>query len=138
MFNLFTYGTLLKGNPNEGYLKSAKYVGDGKLPHIKLFDYVNLYHMCSHYPVALFAEKGSDLIGEVYECPDYLLPNLEKLEGTPTLYTRETCKVKMADGNEIECFVYIGNVDTWKNCNSLVPYDMSEKYRLCEYEFNEE
>lgn len=136
-FYLFTYGTLLKGNPNAYYLNTSKYVGDGKLPHIKLYDFVDVVNMCSNYPVAFFSPSDSDLIGEVYECPDKILPFLEQLEGTPTLYTRETRKVKMSDGSEIECYVYIGNVSTWNECDTLVPYNMSEKYRLCEYEITE-
>ena len=83
-FNLFTYGTLLKGNPNDFYLSTSKYVGDGKLNGIKLFDYINRKTLQSLYPVALEAENGSELLGEVYEVPDAMLPYLENLEGTPT------------------------------------------------------
>lgn len=133
-FNLFTYGTLLKGNPNDFYLSTSNYVGDGKLNGIKLFDYINSQTLQSLYPVALESENGSELLGEVYEVPDAMLPYLEKLEGTPTLYTRETREVTLADGSTVQCFVYIGNPSTWKNVDMLIDYPMEHKYVQYQYE----
>lgn len=133
-FNLFTYGTLLKGNPNDFYLSTSKYVGDGKLNGIKLFDYINSQTLQSLYPVALETENGSELLGEVYKVPDAMLPYLEKLEGTPTLYTRETRNVTLADGSTVQCFVYIGNPSTWKNVDMLIDYPMEHKYVQYQYE----
>ena len=133
-FNLFTYGTFLKGNPNDFYLSTSKYVGDGKLNGIKLFDYINSKTLQSLYPVALEAENGSELLGEVYKVPDAMLPYLEKLEGTPTLYTREIRTVTLMDGSTVECFVYIGNPSTWKNVDMLIDYPMEHKYVQYQYE----
>lgn len=133
-FNLFTYGTLLKGNPNDMYLQTSKYIGDGTINNISLYDYVDMKRLCSLYPVALHDEEnGGTLIGEVYEVPDVMLPHLEHLEGVPTLYTRETRTVTLTDGTEIECFVYIGVPSTWDNA-PLVPYDMAHKYIQYQYE----
>ena len=133
-FNLFTYGTLLKGNPNDFYLFTSKYVGDGKLNGIKLCDYINSKTLQSLYPVALEAENGSELLGEVYKVPDAMLPYLEKLEGTPTLYTRETRTVTLMDGSTVQCCVYIGNPSTWKNVDMLIDYPMEHKYVQYQYE----
>lgn len=136
-FNLFTYGTLLKGNPKDFYLSTSKYVGDGKLDGIKLFDYINSKTLQSLYPVALETENGSELLGEVYEVPDVMLPYLEQLESTPTLYTRETRKVTLVDGSTVQCFVYIGNPSTWKNVDMLIDYPMEHKYVQHQYELAE-
>lgn len=133
-FNLFTYGTLLKGNPNDFYLSTSKYMGDGKLDGIKLFDYINSKTLKSLYPVALEVENGSELIGEVYEVPDMMLPYLEQLEGVPTLYTRETRDVTLSDGTMVKCFVYIGNPATWRYVNMLIDYPMEHKYVQYQYE----
>lgn len=133
-FNLFTYGTLLKGNPNAFYLNTSKYVGDGKLDGIKLYDYINPKTLCSMYPVALDDEHGSELVGEVYEVPDEMLPYLEHLEGVPTLYTRETRDVTLSDDSTVKCFVYIGNPTTWSNCDLLIDYPMEHKYVQYQYE----
>ena len=133
-FNLFTYGTLLDGNPNNFYLFTSKYVCDGKLNGIKLFDYIDSKTLQSLYPVALESENGSELLGEVYEVPDAMLPYLEKLEGAPTLYTRETREITLTDGSTVECFVYIGNPSTWKNVDMLIDYPMEHKYVQYQYE----
>ena len=84
--------------------------------------------------MALETENGSELLGEVYEVPDAMLPYLEKLEGTPTLYTRETREVTLADGSTVQCFVYIGNPSTWKNVDMLIDYPMEHKYVQYQYE----
>ena len=133
-FNLFTYGTLLKGKPNSFYLNTSKYVGDGKLDGIKLFDYINSKTLQSMYPVALDVENGNTLLGEVYEVPDEMLPYLERLEGVPTLYTRETRDVTLEDGTTVKCFVYIGNPATWRYVDMLIDYPMEHKYVQYQYE----
>lgn len=135
MFTLFTYGTLMKGNPNDHYLRTSKYLGHGTIDNIKLYDYVswddsNNYY--SHYPVALDNEYGDKLIGEVYEVPDEMLQSLECLEGVPVLYTREVREVTMPDGITLNAFAYIGNPDTWLEHIgiNLIPYDTSNKYKM--------
>lgn len=139
MFTLFTYGTLMKGNPNDHYLRTSKYLGHGTINNVRLYDYVswddnNSYH--SYYPVALNNEYGDKLIGEVYEVPDEMLQSLEYLEGVPVLYTREVKEVTMSDGTTLNAFTYIGNPDTWVEHigTNLIPYDTANKYKMATVE----
>ncbi len=133
-FNLFTYGTILKGNHNHKIVSGATFVGDGVANGYTLYDYVNFKTLQSYYPVAIEDEKSaSPLLGEVYECPKKLLPWCDALEGEGELYKRKTITANV-DGKEIQCYIYVGIKSVWLTSGTLlVPYDMSAKYRRCQY-----
>jgi len=134
-FNLFTYGTILKGNHNHVWIQGSTFIGDGKAEGFKLYDYVNPKSLQSHYPVAIKDAKATmPLLGEVYQCPSKLLSRCDMLEGEGSLYSRQTIPVDV-NGTKIDCYIYVGIPSVWFTGHVLlVPYDMSEKYRLCQYE----
>ena len=78
---LFVYGTLMQGFHNHGVLGNAKHIGNGYVAG-------KLYHL-GGYPG--LKPSDEDLVyGEFYEVEDAQWPRLDRLEGVPHLYTRET------------------------------------------------
>lgn len=135
---LFTYGSLMKGRSNHNYLKAmkAKYISDGILNNIKLYDCVKSVKSgrykikASLFPLSFEDVNGCTLIGEVYEINKEHIDFLDYFESEGVLYNRRIKEVKMPDGNTIECYVYIGNKETWKNSfDDLIPCNKNEKYQ---------
>jgi gamma-glutamylcyclotransferase (GGCT)/AIG2-like uncharacterized protein YtfP len=81
MNRLFTYGTLLSGEPNHGQLRGAWLLGPARTEP--------RYTLVSLGPYPALLEGGTtSVVGEVYEVDDELLAALDRFEGVPTLYRR--------------------------------------------------
>jgi len=105
--NVFVYGTLLRGNINEGLLKEGRLVGRGIVHGLALFD-VN-----PSYPGAVKA-FGKKVRGEVFAVDAAMLAKLDRLEHNGLLYRREIMPVLLeGSGKKVEAWVYLwlGEVD---------------------------
>ncbi len=59
-------------------------------------------------------DKGSVVEGVLYHTDEESLLNLDRAEGVPTHYLRETIIVQDESENNFECFVYIANPESTK------------------------
>jgi gamma-glutamylaminecyclotransferase len=78
---VFTYGTLLSGEPNHRYLAHARLVGEGRTQ--AAFALYNL----RYYP-GLVQAGAQAVAGEVYEVDEPTLAALDRLESHPNFYRR--------------------------------------------------
>ncbi len=91
IYNVFVYGSLLKGESNSHLLAGAEFAGPAAtLPEYRLVD-------LGAYP-GVVAGGTAAILGEVYRVPDGLMPRLDELEDHPTVYVRTS--VRLADGRE--------------------------------------
>lgn len=102
--NLFAYGTLM----NKTYLKAVCGKSfeskEGVIYHYKR------YATESGYPY-IVPEENSQVEGILYFGIDSeSMGKIDKYEAEGTIYNREKLKVQVKDGQEIESFVYVGNV----------------------------
>ena len=81
MTKIFTYGTLLTGEPNHPVLRGSRCLGAAYTP--PRFTLVDL----GAYP-GLLAQGTSNVVGELFEVDAEVLDALDRLEGHPTYYTR--------------------------------------------------
>jgi gamma-glutamylaminecyclotransferase len=81
MTRVFTYGTLLAGEPNHDVLRRSSCLGPARTP--PRFTLVDL----GAYP-GLLAQGTSVVRGELYEVDAEVLAALDRLEGHPTFYRR--------------------------------------------------
>jgi gamma-glutamylaminecyclotransferase len=81
MTKIFTYGTLLAGEPNHRILRGSRCIGPARTPpRFKLVD-------LGSFP-GMLAEGNTAILGELYEVDDDVLGALDRLEGHPHLYRR--------------------------------------------------
>ena len=80
--SIFVYGTLRKGERLNPALDNANYLGDATIEG----SIVNLGAFPGLIPKV---EEEARVYGEVYEIDDAILRDLDRIEGTPFLYTRE-------------------------------------------------
>ena len=81
MTKIFTYGTLLAGEPNHRVLRGSRCVGPARTPpRFKLVD-------LGSFP-GMLAEGNTAVLGELYEVDDDVLAALDRLEGHPRFYLR--------------------------------------------------
>lgn len=80
---LFVYGTLMQGEVNHSYLRNAQYMGRILTkPDYELID-------LGYFPALL--KKGNDSVhGELYEVDEDTLHRIDRLEGNPHFYYRDT------------------------------------------------
>jgi len=86
---VFVYGTLRKGGLYHSLLADADFLGE--IRTTKDFKLLNL----GAYPAMVPGHMA--VLGELYEVPDALLADLDRLEGAPTLYYRAV--IELADGS---------------------------------------
>lgn len=97
LHNLFTYGTLKKGERNHYVLNSRKN-GVSKFLHFG--------ETLSKYPLIIIPKYnmpglikitgyGFNVLGEIYEIDDRMLEALDSLEGHPNLHEREAELIKV-------------------------------------------
>ena len=92
---VFVYGTLLRGESNSALMRKAKYVGEATTkPEYELVDF-------GWYPAMVSGGKTS-IRGEVYLVDDAQLADIDRLEGYPGFYTRET--IQLADGAMVSVY----------------------------------
>jgi len=96
---VFVYGTLRRGQSNHRLLASAKFVGVGRT--------AAEYSMFSLGPFPGVVEGGTtSIVGEIYDVGDDTLAALDSLEGTPTMYSRETLVLDVPNGMVVEWYVW--------------------------------
>jgi gamma-glutamylcyclotransferase (GGCT)/AIG2-like uncharacterized protein YtfP len=93
---LFVYGSLMRGEPAHGLLARARFVAEASTA--PGFDLVDL----GEYPGLLRAGSGR-VHGEVYVVPDDLVPELDRYEDHPDLFTRT--EIGLADGSRAEAYL---------------------------------
>jgi len=98
MIDLFVYGTLMRGMPNNWRLKGGRFVRTATTrPEWAM--YARLNGWC---PEVI---EGEDAIrGELYEVPAYVLARLDRNEGHPTVYFRSV--ERLSDGRDVEMYVF--------------------------------
>lgn len=131
---VFTYGTLMKGNINHYIMTNhnAKYICDGKIDGVTLYDYVSKFKdgYISKFPVAIEDSINENvLLGEIYEVDEKSMLAFDIFEGEGHLYSRKTVMVN----NKYQCYVYIGIPKTWETVDSLVLCSQDKKYRQQQY-----
>lgn len=87
---IFVYGTLMRNERNAYVLThylGATFLGTAYASGV-------LYNL-GRYPGARFDEPGV-IPGELYQIPEASLPQLDRFESTPTLYTRRQVPVRTA------------------------------------------
>jgi gamma-glutamylaminecyclotransferase len=104
---LFVYGTLKRGFPNHYFLDEASYEGKARLPGFQMYS-------CGGFPCIV---KADDYVveGEVYYIdPDrfQIWMRLDRLEGTPRMYKRESHEIWLSDETPWPAQVYIWNQST--------------------------
>lgn len=103
-FPVFVYGTLLKGCCNHGLLEGSFFLGEAEVKGLAVYD-------LGAYPGARF-EKGSTVLGEVYEVDAETLRRLNILEGKGSLYDLDRVTCDCDDGICLAgVYVYRGSVD---------------------------
>ena len=98
---LFVYGTLKRGCRNHGAMRGAEFVGEAwTTPGYLLVN-------CGSYPGLVRAgnqQAGMAIHGELYLVSEEKLAELDRFEGVPLEYVRET--IGLADGSEAETYFY--------------------------------
>ena len=96
---LFVYGTLMRGFHNHRFLDGAAYLGEAYLPGYCMFS-------LGGFP-GILPKYDHRVHGELHEITEDMLPSLDRLEGVPRLYTRETKEVFLDHESLDEAFVYV-------------------------------
>lgn len=108
--NILVYGTLKRGYWNNRLLENAQYVGPAVVKNYCLYD--------GGFPVAQPLE-GSSLQGELFFVDDEdkaTVSNCDRLEGTPTFYSREKVQVfSLGQEEPTEAFMYVGTVGSFSD-----------------------
>ena len=98
MYNIFVYGTLMRGERANSYLSAAKYVGEFRLKDYALY---NLGWFPGIRPMS-----GSCVYGEVYEVSQKMLREMDRYEGEGYLYHRT--EVVVDNGSEeVNALAYV-------------------------------
>lgn len=95
-FELFVYGTLMKGEHHHSELASAEFLGAAETE--PAFALVQI----DYYP-ALLRGGSSKVIGELYRVDAATLERLDQLEEVPHYYVREP--VLLSDGRSVDSYV---------------------------------
>jgi gamma-glutamylaminecyclotransferase len=93
---LFVYGTLLRGEPNAGWLSGARFLGPCSTR--AAFTLIDL----GPYPAMTAAGDGV-VHGELYEIDAATLARLDDFEGHPDLYRRTP--LLLADGSVAQAYL---------------------------------
>lgn len=98
-YNIFVYGTLMRGERAHSYLADAGFIGEYCLK-----DYA-LYNL-GWFP-GIRPKKGSNVFGEVYEISADKLPGMDAYEGEGHLYHRTPVVVENDNGRiDVQAYVY--------------------------------
>lgn len=106
---VFVYGTLMQGHGNHNWLllgnPDARFVGRGVAENL------GLYNVTQGFP-GVIREQGASTKGEVYEVGNATLRRMDNLESEGYMYLREKCVVHMENGELVESWIYIWNLET--------------------------
>ena len=101
---LFTYGTLMHGRDNHGYMKNSRYIGDAVIRDFGIYE-------LGWYP-GIVHESGKTVRGELYCVPPEDFEDIRQLEDDGALYCQEVTDC-LWEGCSLKChtFVYNRGVD---------------------------
>jgi gamma-glutamylaminecyclotransferase len=108
---VFVYGTLRRGFWNSFLLSNAERLGPARTRH-RYALYVN------RIPYAVRDEAVSLLVGEVYRVDGPTLAHIDGFKGHPYWYRRERVPVVLADGREVEAWLYFSRHPTGRLVSS--------------------
>lgn len=95
---VFVYGSLKRGMAAHGQLAGACWRGAATLPGFALYD-------LGPFPMAIpCSDPGSAISGECFAVNAALLEQLDRFEGVPRLYTRQSHRLNHGE----EAWVYVG------------------------------
>jgi gamma-glutamylcyclotransferase (GGCT)/AIG2-like uncharacterized protein YtfP len=95
---VFVYGSLKRGEPNHHWIAAAPYLGEAQLPGARLYD-------LGPFPMAVASGDPADTIaGELYAVTPAVLAALDRFEGVPRLYERQSWRL----ANGTQAWVYMG------------------------------
>jgi gamma-glutamylcyclotransferase (GGCT)/AIG2-like uncharacterized protein YtfP len=95
---VFVYGSLKRGERNHHWIAAGTYRGEALLPGARLYD-------LGPFPMAVASDDPADTIaGELYAVTPAMLAALDRFEGVPRLYERQSWR--LADGSQ--AWVYVG------------------------------
>jgi gamma-glutamylcyclotransferase (GGCT)/AIG2-like uncharacterized protein YtfP len=95
---VFVYGSLKRGEPNHHWIAAAPYLGEAQLPGARLYD-------LGPFPMAVASGDPADTIaGELYAVTPAVLATLDRFEGVPRLYERQSWRL----ANGTQAWVYMG------------------------------
>lgn len=104
-FHLFVYGTLKSGGKNESVLSSCERVSAGEVGGV-------LYEIDGDHP-ALILYGNIPIEGEIWRCPNEMLPQLDAFEGIDHgLFRRVGVTVR-----DIGCWTYVAGPRLTKKLN---------------------
>ena len=98
---VFVYGTLKAGKPNHHLLAGARLWMIGKTAK-RFRMYCNGY-----FPMITLDREGYPIRGEVYQVTPQILERLDRLEGVPHHYYRDSVTVVNANWNRCVAYVYV-------------------------------
>jgi len=105
---VFVYGTLKKGKRLHGWMEDIEFISEGFTAEVNLY----LPNELFPYPFCKRSDGQCDgVYGEVYTCDEHQLAMLDRVEGYPSLYTRERIRVTLLDGKVVTCYVYVPAIE---------------------------
>lgn len=94
---VFTYGTLMTGQPNHRLLVNARRIGAARTePRYDLLD-------LGAFP-GMATGGATSIAGEVYEVDRPTLARLDRLEGHPRFYIRS--QIRLENGEEVATYIF--------------------------------
>jgi gamma-glutamylaminecyclotransferase len=110
MTHLFVYGTLKRGFNNHKRLSAARFVASIQtIAGYQLYKYNGL-------PIMIFSGGESRVNGELYEVSRIVLEKIDKLEGHPIMYRRQT--IIVGDSREAQAYIWQGDLQGAKRITS--------------------
>jgi len=114
---LFVYGTLMRGMRNHALMDGCKFIDRamtlGTLYHLGGFP--GFRHPIDEIGVEGLsgddAKKYYAVYGEVWEVPELKVPQFDRFEGVPHLYTRDVVRVYTMDDIELQANIYVYATD---------------------------
>ena len=97
---IFTYGTLMKGCSNHRLLEHSSFVG--KAISEPVFTMLHL----GGFP-GIIRSGETAITGEVYEVDTATLKRLDRLEGHPSFYERQSLTATLEDGPIVDVEGYV-------------------------------
>lgn len=95
---IFTYGTLMQGNRNHGFMAGSEFLCEAKLRDYAIYD-------LGWFP-AIKAEQGAIVTGEIYRVPEEEMAPIRMLECEGRLY-KETPVCCEVEGEPVLCLAYV-------------------------------
>ena len=100
VFHLFAYGSLRSNGTGSSLLRGCEHIGSGEVGGV-------LYDIDGEYR-ALVLYGSTPVPGDVWRCPTSVLATLDEYEGVEHgLFRRIGVNVKLNDGAEVGCWVYV-------------------------------